>query len=160
MPIIQEMHSIPEPLKNKKLWTKILEGSTIYTDSRKAYDGLILNGYDHFRIFHSANEFARGKNHVNKIEAFWSFCKRRWAKFNGFSNKKFILHLKESEFRYNHRQQDLYKSLLKLIRKKSPQRSRAYHNFFSDNLNALPNLININRLIILLLIWMLLFKNK
>ena len=49
---------------------KILEGSTIYTDGWKAYDGLILNGYDHFRIFHSANEFARGKNHVNGIEAF------------------------------------------------------------------------------------------
>ncbi len=27
---------------------KILEGSTIYTDGRKAYDGLILNGYDHY----------------------------------------------------------------------------------------------------------------
>ena len=44
---------------------KILEGSTIYTDGWKAYDGLILNGYEHYRIFHSHNEFARGKNHVN-----------------------------------------------------------------------------------------------
>lgn len=96
---------------------KILEGSTIYTDGWRAYDGLILNGYDHFRIFHSANEFARGKNHVNGIEAFWSFCKRRLAKFNGLSNEKFILHLKECEFRYNHKQQNLYKILLKLIRK-------------------------------------------
>ncbi|AJI61230.1 putative transposase [Francisella tularensis subsp. novicida U112] len=44
---------------------KILENSTIYTDGWKAYDGLILNGYDHYRIYHSHNEFARGKNHVN-----------------------------------------------------------------------------------------------
>ena len=44
---------------------KILEGSTIYTDGWKAYDGLILNGYEHYRIFHSHNEFAREKNHVN-----------------------------------------------------------------------------------------------
>ena len=28
---------------------KILEGSTIHTDGWKAYDGLILNGYDHYR---------------------------------------------------------------------------------------------------------------
>ena len=41
----------------------VLEGSTIYTDGWKAYGGLILNGYDHYRIFHHENEFARGKNH-------------------------------------------------------------------------------------------------
>jgi len=50
---------------------KILEGSTIYTDGWKAYDGLILNGYDHYRVFHSHNEFARGKSHVNGIEGFY-----------------------------------------------------------------------------------------
>ena len=44
---------------------KILEGSTIHTDGWKAYDGLILNGYNHYRVFHSENEFAREKSHVN-----------------------------------------------------------------------------------------------
>jgi len=32
---------------------KILEGSTIHTDGWKVYDGLVLNGYDHYRVFHS-----------------------------------------------------------------------------------------------------------
>ena len=32
---------------------KILEGSTINTDGWKAYDGLILNGYTHHRVFYS-----------------------------------------------------------------------------------------------------------
>jgi len=90
---------------------KILEGSTVYTDGWKAYDGLILNGYDHYRVFHSANEFARGKNHVNGIESFWSFAKRRLAKFNGLTDDKFILHLKECEFRFNHRHKDLFLAL-------------------------------------------------
>jgi transposase-like protein len=40
---------------------KILEGSVTNTDGWKAYNGLILNGYDHYRVFHSKNEFARGK---------------------------------------------------------------------------------------------------
>ena len=31
---------------------KIPEGSTIHTDGWKAYDGLILNGYNHYRVFH------------------------------------------------------------------------------------------------------------
>ncbi|MGL5720445.1 MAG: transposase, partial [Alphaproteobacteria bacterium] len=70
-----------------------------------AYDGLILNGYDHYRVFHSRDEFARGKCHVNGIESFWSFAKRRLAKFNGLTNKNFLLHLQECEFRFNHRGQ-------------------------------------------------------
>ena len=61
----------------------VLEGSTIHSDGWKAYDGLILNGYDHYRVFHCENEFSRGKSHVNGIENFWSFAKRRLAKFNG-----------------------------------------------------------------------------
>ena len=96
---------------------KILEGSTIYTDGWKAYDGLISNGYDHDRIHHSHNAFARGKNHVNGIESFWSFAKRNLAKFNGLTDEKFFLHLKESEFRFNFRSQNLYKFLLNHFRK-------------------------------------------
>lgn len=96
---------------------KILEGSTINTDGWRAYDGLILNGYTHHRVFHSQNEFARGKCHVNGIESFWSYCKRRLAKFNGLSDEKFLLHLKESEFRFNNRKQNLYKILLEVIQK-------------------------------------------
>lgn len=73
---------------------KIPEESTVYTDGWKAYDGLILNGYDHYRVFHSKYEFARGKCHVNGIESFRSFAKRRMAKFNGLTDKNFLLHLK------------------------------------------------------------------
>jgi len=68
---------------------KILEGSTIHTDGRKAYAGLVLNGYDHYRVFHSKDEFVRGKSHVNGIESFWSFTKRRLAQFNGLRDKMF-----------------------------------------------------------------------
>ncbi len=40
---------------------------------------------------------------MNGIENFWSFAKRRLAKFNGVSRETFLLHLKECEFRYNHK---------------------------------------------------------
>jgi transposase len=96
---------------------KILEGSTVYTDGWKAYDGLILNGYDHYRIFHSNNEFARGKNHVNGIESFWSFAKRRMAKFNGISSDRFNINLKESEMRFNYRKKDFYAIMLQILKK-------------------------------------------
>jgi hypothetical protein len=96
---------------------KILEKSTIYTDGWKSYDGLVLNGYKHYRIHHHENEFVRGKNHVNGIESFWSYTKRRLIKFNGIKKDKFLLHLKESQFRWNNRQ-DIYKLLLNNFREK------------------------------------------
>ncbi|HQG58131.1 MAG TPA: IS1595 family transposase [Candidatus Dojkabacteria bacterium] len=92
---------------------KILEDSTIYTDGWTSYDSLVLNGYKHYRIYHSKDEFARGKNHVNGIESFWSYAKRRIAQFNGVPRNKFILHLKESEWRFNHRSDNIYKVLMK-----------------------------------------------
>lgn len=97
---------------------KVLEGSTIHSDGWKAYDGLILNGYDHYRVHHSKNEFARGKSHVNGIESFWSFAKRRLTKFNGISSGKFELHLKECEFRFNYRNTNIYAKMLKIIKLK------------------------------------------
>lgn len=95
---------------------KVLEGSTIYSDGWKSYDGLILNGYDHYRVYHSKDEFVRGKAHVNGIESFWSFTKRRLSKFNGLTDDKFNLHLKESEFRWNNRGK-MYDNLLREFRK-------------------------------------------
>jgi transposase-like protein len=96
---------------------QILEGSTVHTDGWKAYDGLILNGYDHYRVFHCENEFARGKSHVNGIESFWSYAKTRLAKFNGCHAESFVLHLKECEFRFNHRNENLCKIVKKLVKK-------------------------------------------
>jgi len=97
---------------------QILTNSTVYTDGWNSYDSLVLNGYKHHRIYHSHNEFARGKNHVNGIESFWSYTKRRLTKFNGVKKENFVLHLKESEYRWNHKKQNLYQILLKNFREK------------------------------------------
>lgn len=81
---------------------KVIDNSEINTDWWKAYDGLVDIWYEkHYRVHHWANEFARWKQHINWIESFWSFTKRRLAKFNGIKKEFFHLYLKESEFRYN-----------------------------------------------------------
>jgi len=95
---------------------QVLSETTIYTDGWKSYDGLVLGGYKHHRIHHHRNEFARGKNHVNGIESFWSFAKLRLAKLRGIRSDALIIHLKESEWRWNHRDVNLYRFLLKLLR--------------------------------------------
>ena len=59
--------------------------------------------------------FTNGRAHINGIEAFWSFTKRRLAKFNGVKTN-FELHLKECEWRYNKSSSLLIQNLLNLIK--------------------------------------------
>lgn len=37
-------------------------------------------------------------------------------KFNGINREKFILHLKESEFRFKYRNENLYDKIFKILR--------------------------------------------
>jgi len=94
-----------------------------WTDWWRAYHGLVEMWYEkHYRVHHGKNEFARWKKHINWIESFWSFTKRRFIKFNGIKKEFFLLYLKESEFRYNVRIEkwNLYKILLKKLRNFNP----------------------------------------
>jgi transposase-like protein len=96
---------------------KVDLGTAIHSDGWRGYDGLVDLGFDkHFRVNHGEGEFARGDHHINGIESFWSYAKRRLAKFNGVPAKTFELHLKETEFRFNLRHDNLYLALLKLLR--------------------------------------------
>lgn len=93
--------------------------SVLYTDGWRGYNGLIDVGYGkHLRIDHSNDEFAKGPIHINGIEGFWGFAKSRLTRFRGMSKHTFYLHLKECEFRFNYRRQDVYAMLLKLCREK------------------------------------------
>ncbi|PJK06289.1 IS1595 family transposase [Lysobacteraceae bacterium NML95-0200] len=96
---------------------KVDPNSIIHTDGWRGYDGLVDLGLEkHFRVNHGNNEFVKGARHVNGIESFWSYAKHRLAQFHGVRKDKFELHLKETEFRFNHRHLDLYKTLLKLLK--------------------------------------------
>ena len=106
------------------------EESTMFSDSWRSYNGLGDFGYKkHYRIKHGNNEFAKRqlamhdgnpvkiRNHINGIENFWGLCKVRLSRFRGIHKSTFYLHLKECEFRYNYRKENLYKILLKEFRK-------------------------------------------
>jgi transposase len=96
---------------------KVDKDSVVFTDGWKSYDGLVDYGYkEHYRVKHSANEFAKGRNHINGIENFWGICKVRLSKFRGINRNTFYLHLKECEFRYNYRKENIYKLLLKIMK--------------------------------------------
>jgi transposase len=91
------------------------ENSIVYTDKFKSYDGLVFDGYKHQRVNHSKRYSDKKGTHINGIENFWSFAKKRLAKFNGVNRNTFYLHLKESEFRYN-KKYDMIKVLRARLR--------------------------------------------
>ena len=93
-------------------------GSIIHSDAWRGYDGLVDVGYEkHFRVHHGKSEFVRGRSHINGIESFWSFAKVRLHRLRGIHKQTFYLHLKECEFRFNHRKKNMYTYLLRLFRK-------------------------------------------
>lgn len=109
------------PNAAKKTLQNIIRGkvsldSVIHSDGWRGYNALVDVGYaKHFRINHSDDVFAIGDVHINGIESFWSYAKRRLQKFNGVLPRTFYLHLKECEYRFNHRAENLQLLLLKLL---------------------------------------------
>ena len=97
---------------------KVSLNSIIHSDGWRGYNGLVDLGYKkHFRVHHGENEFVRGDSHINGIESFWGICKTRLSKRRGIKKELFYLHLKECEFRFNHRHENIYDIILKILRK-------------------------------------------
>lgn len=95
----------------------VQSGSDIYSDGWKSYNALAVYGYNHKKVKHSENEFARPDGtHINGVESYWSWTKRRLNKFNGVAKRHFYEYLLESEWRFNHRE-NMEKDLKALIRK-------------------------------------------
>jgi transposase len=92
--------------------------SVVISDGWKGYNGLVDVGFDkHLRIkktIKGQTKHVRNGVHINGIESFWSFTKRRLTKFNG-CKKNFDLHLKECEWRWNKNFDTLYAEIKTLI---------------------------------------------
>lgn len=94
----------------------IASGSDIYTDGWRSYDALAVFGYNHKKVIHDEDEFAReDETHINGIESFWSWTKRRFVRFNGIPKRLFTDYLIESEWRFNMRGR-IFKELKHLIK--------------------------------------------
>ena len=86
---------------------KVRRGSVVYTDKFGSYNSLMFCGYRHLKVDHQ-KYFSSGKVYINGLEGFWSWAKERLIKHHGVSKNYFPLYLKELEFRYNNRHEDLF----------------------------------------------------
>lgn len=90
---------------------KTRKGSVYYTDTFKSYNSLKRLG-KHHTINHGKAFAFRGKNHINGIEGFWSFAKHILYNYRGVSKYHFPMYLKEVEYRYNHRKENIFKQFI------------------------------------------------
>ncbi|MEM9346428.1 MAG: IS1595 family transposase [Planctomycetota bacterium] len=101
----------------KAIRGKVGLDTIVHSDGWRGYDGLVDVGYArHLRVNHGEDQFVDGRSHINGIESFWAYAKHRLTKFKGVARHTFYLHLKETEFRFNHRRDNLYLAVLKLLR--------------------------------------------
>ncbi len=87
-------------------------GKIVYTDRYQRYDALICCGGDALR-----NRFVDAADRTAYVDSrrgsFWNYARTHLRRYNGVSTRRFPLYLKELEFRYNHRNEDIYPVLLK-----------------------------------------------
>ena len=100
---------------------KIEKDSVIHSDKWRAYNGLVDLCYKkHYRFDHVKSEYVNGKSHIiNGIEGICGFAESRLSKFKSMKKERFFLHLKECEFRFNFRNENLYQMLLNILKEKS-----------------------------------------
>ena len=76
------------------------EGSVIYTDDMKAYQGLPYRS--HWTVKHSVKEYVNGMAHTNGIESVWAVIKRGYnGVYHQWSRKHMRAYVNEFTFRLN-----------------------------------------------------------
>lgn len=102
---------------------KVKRGSVVCSDTWRGYTGIAAKGYVHRMVEHGKNEYSDKKgNHINGLEGFWGYLKRKLSAKGGIRRKMLHLYLGEYVWRYNHRNQSFRqreKSLLATLFKHS-----------------------------------------
>ena len=108
-----------------KLWLqdiirkRVAPFSVLYIYGSRYYYGLLgIKFRKHYHVKCGRNQLTMSQIQVNGIESFESYAKRRLNKFYGIAESTFYLHLKECEFRFNNRSQNIHSLLLKIFREK------------------------------------------
>lgn len=83
---------------------QVRKGSTVCSDTWRGYTGIAAKGYVHRMVKHGQNEYSDKKgNHINGLEGFWGYLKRKLSAKGGIRKNKLHLYLGEYVWRYNHR---------------------------------------------------------
>lgn len=73
--------------------------------------------FNHVRLhrLQETGEAAPVRSSADDIDIFWGLLKSRLVKFRGLNGSTLYLHVKETEFRYNYRNRDIYEMLIDIL---------------------------------------------
>lgn len=95
---------------------RVKRGSIVYSDTWKSYTGIAAKGYVHRLVEHGKGEYSDGKgNHINGLEGFWGYLKRKLAAKGGIRKERLPLYLAEYVWRYNHRNLTVKEQIDKML---------------------------------------------
>ena len=94
---------------------KVKPGAKICSDTYNSYTGLATKGYVHRTVEHRKKEYTYGKNHINGLEGFWGYLKRKLAAKGGIRRKYLYLFLAEYVWRYNYKNDSLKNQVDRLL---------------------------------------------
>jgi transposase len=101
----------------------VREGSVVCSDTWKGYTGIATQGYVHRLVEHGKGEYSDSKGtHINGLEGFWGYLKRRLAAKGGIRRERLGLYLAEYVWRYNNRKLSLNQQVKKLVKLLSNRR--------------------------------------
>ena len=89
-----------QPLIQKR----VRRGSTVCSDGWRAYTGIATKGYVHRLVDHGTEHYSDKRGgHINGLEGFWGYLKRKLAAKGGVRRERLPLYLAEYVWRFNHR---------------------------------------------------------
>ena len=121
----EELHAI-----DKSGIRALQQATLLHRQENGHFDDLVryhaIADFDEWRLYRVDTTPGNGKNYHDDITVFWGNTRNRLLKFRGMNKNTLYLHVKESEFRFNYREDDINRLLLNIIYKYPLHLSKTY----------------------------------
>ncbi len=109
---VQVLETIPA--EHIKCNVRLAGGRMVCTDRKLTHQSLIYDNQE-LKLIDRGDHFPSLRVYSSGAEGFWQYAKERLAKHHGISPEKLMLYIKEHEFRYMRRDEQLFDLLVEKL---------------------------------------------
>ena len=107
------------PAERIRCSMKLKGGWMVCTDRDVPYPSLLCRD-DELRLVDRGKHFPGCRVYLSGMEGFWSFARERFVKYHGITDRKMPLYIREMEFRFIHRDKQLFDLLVEKLCSSAP----------------------------------------
>jgi transposase len=122
---VNVLEAIPAELV--KCAMKLKGGWMVCTDRDIPYSS-IQCGEDELKLVDRGERFPRCRVYLSGMEGFWTYARERLLKYHGITDEKMPLYIREMEFRFLHRDEQLFDLLIEKLCGCSQSRKPSDHS--------------------------------